>query len=142
MRLLLCITLPALILGARILWVRAHRTTPFYVRVTDLGSVFMDLHDGESMGGVPLGGAQPPRLVRHLPRGGYALMFRLPEDRDFCVSLGYAGPYRQRLDLDVSPAPAADQWHIRLVADSTVTLFERDVAFREATDEHPCIIRF
>ena len=69
-------------------------------------------------------------------------MFERREGPDFCLALGYNGTRHQRLDLDVSPAAVEDHWHIRLMADGTAVLFEQDVSFKDATDKHPCIIRF
>ena len=147
MRLFLLVAVPVVILGVILLWVLAHRVTPFYVRTTGLDIQVMEFTDDQNITmATMLNGSRDPRLIRNLAKGDYALAFALPErkdkEQDFNVGLGYTGTYRRRLDLDISPATTKDSWHIRLTADGTITLFERDVAFDDASGEHPCIIRF
>ena len=95
---------------------------------------------------VLLEASRGPHLVRNLTRGGYALAFALykyqDKKEDFNIGLGYVGVYRQRLDLDISPATTREAWHIRLMADGTKVLFEHDITYDKADGEHPCLIRF
>ena len=140
MRAFLCIAVIVSVLGGIMLWVRAHRTTPFFVRATGLGMVVVDLHDGEHMTSMALMESPRPHPVRDLPHGTYAVVFDLAEDRAFCLALRYQSNYWRRLDLDVSPVADQSGWHIRLCADGTSVVFEADVPFGGATEQHPCII--
>ena len=140
MRLFLCIAVIAFTLGGVVLWVRAHRTTPFCVRATGLGMVVVDLHDGEHMTSMALMESARLHPIRDLPFGVYAVVFDLVEDRAFCIALRYQSSYRQRLDLDVSPVSDQSGWHVRLCADGASVIFEADVPFSSATEQHPCII--
>ena len=128
------------------------RKTDLFITAPRLELMTVRLYEdgGQQLQLSTVGGDDVPEYMWFFPRGKYVVLFHLnekPEDEDyseevFLIGLDYHGAYIKRLDLVLSPLADSSGWRVRLCVGGHLPFVDRGVPFSEATEEHPCIIRF